>query len=33
MTGSIDIVCNLFTPLEVAHNQTGPDGEFEKHVR
>jgi predicted TIM-barrel fold metal-dependent hydrolase len=31
--GSIDIVCNLFTPLEVANNQTGLDEEFKKQVR
>ncbi len=33
MIGSIDIVCNLFTPLEVANNQTGLDEEFKKQVR
>ncbi len=33
MTGSIDIVCNLFTPLEVANNQTGLDEEFKTQVR
>ncbi len=33
MTGSIDIVCNLFTPQEVRNNQTGLDKNFEAQVR
>ena len=33
MTGSIDIVCNLFTPQEVRNNQTGLDETFKLQVR
>ncbi len=33
MKGAIDIVCNLFTPQEVANGQTGLDEEFKKQVR
>ena len=33
MAGSIDIVCNLFTPLEVKNNQTGLDETFKSQVR
>ena len=33
MTGTIDIVCNLFTPQEVANGQTGLDDEFKAQVR
>lgn len=33
MKGAIDIVCNLFTPEEVAKGQTGLDEEFKKQVR
>ena len=33
MTGSIDIVCNLFTPEEVRNNQTGLDETFKSQVR
>ena len=33
MAGSIDIVCNLFTPLEVRNNQTGLDETFKTQVR
>ncbi len=33
MTGSIDIVCNLFTPQEVRNNQTGLDADFKSQVR
>ncbi len=33
MTGSIDIVCNLFTPQEVRNNQTGLDEDFKSQVR
>jgi len=33
MAGSIDIVCNLFTPETVAAGQTGLDEEFKKQVR
>ncbi len=33
MSGSIDIVCNLFTPEEVANGQTGLDGDFKSQVR
>ena len=33
MAGSIDIVCNLFTPEEVRNNQTGLDEEFKSQVR
>ncbi len=33
MTGSIDIVCNLFTPQEVRNNQTGLDEGFKSQVR
>ena len=33
MTGAIDIVCNPFTPLEVAENQVGVDEHFYDKVR
>ena len=33
MSGAIDIVCNLFTPLEVANGQTGFDADFMAKVR
>lgn len=33
MAGSIDIVCNLFTPNEVRNNQTGLDEGFKSQVR
>ena len=33
MTGTIDIVCNLFTPLEVANGHTGLDDAFKAQVR
>jgi uncharacterized protein len=33
MAGSIDIVCNLFTPEEVRNGQTGLDDEFKAQVR
>ena len=33
MAGSIDIVCNLFTPQEVRNNQTGLDEDFKSQVR
>ena len=33
MSGSIDIVCNLFTPDEVRNNQTGLDAGFKSQVR
>ncbi len=33
MAGSIDIVCNLFTPEEVRNNQTGLDETFKTQVR
>lgn len=33
MGGSIDIVCNLFTPNEVRNNQTGLDEGFKSQVR
>ncbi len=33
MTGTIDIVCNLFTPEEVQKGQTGLDDEFKAQVR
>lgn len=33
MTGTIDIVCNLFTPEVVRDGQTGLDEEFKKQVR
>ena len=33
MTGFIDIVCNLFTPEEVAKGQTGLDDAFKAQVR
>jgi predicted TIM-barrel fold metal-dependent hydrolase len=33
MQGSIDIVCNLFTPEEVRNGQTGLDEEFKAQVR
>jgi len=33
MSGAIDIVCNLFTPEEVANGQTGLDDEFKAQVR
>ncbi len=33
MAGSIDIVCNLFTPREVRLGQTGIDNTFKKQVR
>lgn len=32
-SGAIDIVCNLFTPDEVANGQTGLDEDFKKQVR
>jgi len=33
MSGTIDIVCNLFTPQEVANGQTGLDEAFKVQVR
>lgn len=33
MSGVIDIVCNLFTPLEVERGQTGLDDAFKAQVR
>jgi predicted TIM-barrel fold metal-dependent hydrolase len=33
MQGAIDIVCNLFTPTEVANGQTGLDDDFKEQVR
>jgi predicted TIM-barrel fold metal-dependent hydrolase len=33
MSGAIDIVCNLFTPLEVANGHTGLDEAFKAQVR
>jgi predicted TIM-barrel fold metal-dependent hydrolase len=33
MPGAIDIVCNLYTPLEVQNNQTGVDDDFKTQVR
>src|SRR5437762_548700 len=33
MNGAIDIVCNLFTPEEIAKGQTGLDEEFKVQVR
>ncbi len=33
MTGTIDIVCNLFTPLEVANGHTGLDDAFKAQIR
>lgn len=33
MSGSVDIVCNLFTPDTVANGQTGLDDEFKAQVR
>ncbi len=33
MGGSIDIVCNLFTPEEVRNGQTGLDEDFKRQVR
>lgn len=33
MTGAIDIVCNLFTPREVAEGRTGLDETFKAQVR
>jgi uncharacterized protein len=33
MAGAIDIVCNLFTPLEVQNGQTGIDETFKAQVR
>ncbi|MCZ2153289.1 MAG: amidohydrolase family protein [Bryobacterales bacterium] len=33
MSGAIDIVCNLYTPLEVANGQTGLDDAFKEQVR
>jgi predicted TIM-barrel fold metal-dependent hydrolase len=33
MAGTIDIVCNLFTPQEVRNGQTGLDDEFKAQVR
>ena len=33
MSGTIDIVCNLFTPQEVQKGQTGLDDEFKAQVR
>ena len=33
MTGTIDIVCNLFTPREVAEERTGLDEAFKAQVR
>ena len=33
MAGSIDIVCNLFTPDEVRNGQTGLDEDFKSQVR
>lgn len=33
MSGHIDIVCNLYTPVEVRNGQTGIDDHFKKQVR
>jgi hypothetical protein len=33
MSGYIDIVCNLYTPVEVANGQTGLDDDFKRQVR
>jgi len=33
MSGHIDIVCNLYTPVEVRNDQTGIDNHFKKQVR
>ncbi len=33
MSGFIDIVCNLYTPVEVRKGQTGIDEHFKKQVR
>ncbi len=33
MSGAIDIVCNLYTPTEVANGQTGLDDAFKEQVR
>lgn len=33
MSGYIDIVCNLYTPVEVAKGQTGLDDDFKRQVR
>ena len=33
MSGAIDIVCNLYTPQEVAGGQTGLDDDFKSQVR
>jgi predicted TIM-barrel fold metal-dependent hydrolase len=33
MAGTIDIVCNLYTPTEVENNQTGLDEAFKEQVR
>ncbi|MEZ5564880.1 MAG: amidohydrolase family protein [Gammaproteobacteria bacterium] len=33
MSGTIDIVCNLYTPLEVANGHTGLDDAFKAQVR
>ena len=33
MSGFIDIVCNLYTPVEVKNGQTGIDEHFKKQVR
>jgi predicted TIM-barrel fold metal-dependent hydrolase len=33
MSGAIDIVCNLYTPLEIQNNQTGVDDHFKTQVR
>jgi predicted TIM-barrel fold metal-dependent hydrolase len=33
MQGAIDLVCNLFTPTEVANGQTGLDDDFKEQVR
>ncbi|TDJ47342.1 MAG: amidohydrolase [Gammaproteobacteria bacterium] len=33
MAGTIDIVCNLFTPQEVENGQTGLDEEFKAQIR
>jgi len=33
LSGSIDIVCNLFTPQEVANGHTGLDDDFKAQVR
>lgn len=33
MSGAIDIVCNLYTPLEIQNNQTGVDDQFKTQVR